>query len=371
MLLATYLIRAPWADALARSSALAVEQSVEVPLEALKGSEGARLRRDIVGHVETIRKVEHGFEVVLGLAAVTTGFEVSQLINMLYGNCSMHDDVELLDVEFADEFCAHFPGPQFGIDGVRRLTGAQGRALTCTAIKPQGSTIEHLVQLAGTFALAGIDVVKDDHGLTDQEFSPFAKRVPRVQRAIEQANRETGRQTQYAPTFSGSPKAIAEQWRIARDCGVRMGMVVPTLVGLPVFQEMREDLGLVWLAHPSFTLARCFSPAFLMGKIYRMLGADVVIFPNHGSRFAYPRETCSSLVNNARRPWASYRSAMPAPGGGMTPSRVDEAISEYGIDTMLLVGGGLLVAADPDDPSALLSHCRAFVERVASHGGHA
>lgn len=367
MLLATYHVRAPWSDALARASALAIEQSVEVPLEALKGVEGSRIKRDIVAHVEAIRRMEDGFEVVLGLAEETTGYEISQLINMLYGNCSMHDDVELVDVELPDDYASHFPGPQFGIDGIRRLTGASGRALTCTAIKPQGSTIAHLVDLARTFALAGIDVIKDDHGLADQSFSPFAERVPLVQRAVEQANRETGGHTQYAPTFSGGPKAITEQLRVARDCGVTMAMVVPMLVGLPVFREMRDEFGIPLLAHPSFTLARCFSPALLIGKIYRMLGADAVIFPNHGSRFAYSRETCSALVGHARRAWAGYAVSLPVPGGGMTPARVDEAIDEYGIDTMLLVGGGLLIAADPEDPSVLLSHCRAFVDRVASH----
>lgn len=364
MLLATYFIRAPFAEADARAAALAVEQSVEVPLEAIRDD---RIRREIVGRVEAVRPAADGFDVVLGLAEETTGYETAQLLNMLYGNCSMHDDVELVDVEFTDDYCHHFPGPRFGIDGIREMTAAHGRALTCTAIKPQGSTIAHLSELARTFALAGIDIIKDDHGLADQAFSPFAQRVPAVQRAVEQANRDSGGHTRYAPTFSGSPKAIAEQLRIARDCGVTMAMVVPMLVGLPVFREMRDDFGMALLAHPSFTLARCVSPALLIGKIYRMLGADAVIFPNHGSRFAYSRDTCASLVRNARQPWASYLPSLPVPGGGMTPERVDEAVHEYGIDTMLLVGGGLLIAADPADPNALLTHCRAFVDRVASH----
>ena len=60
--------------------------------------------------------------------------------------------------------------PQVGIE---TDPNAPGPVLT-----PQGSTVEHLARLAGTFARAGIDVIKDDHGLANQASSPFAERVP-------------------------------------------------------------------------------------------------------------------------------------------------------------------------------------------------
>ena len=118
----------------------------------------------------------------------------------------------------------------------------QGRALTCTALKPQGSTVAHLAELARTFALAGIDVIKDDHGIANQAPHPFAERVPAVQEAIDAANRETGGSTIYAPTFSGGRTALAAQATIAQDHGVKMALVAPMLVGLPAFVELRTEL---------------------------------------------------------------------------------------------------------------------------------
>jgi len=37
---------------------------------------------------------------------------------------------------------------------------------------------------------------------------------------------------------------------------------------------------------------------------------------------------------------------MPVPAGGMLVDRVDEMVSDFGPDTMLLIGGGLLSAGD-------------------------
>ena len=180
-ILATYRITASESESRVRAEALATEQSVEMPLAAI-GDE--RVLKEIVARVESIKPHAGDFEVVLGIAPATTGNEASQLVNMLFGNCSLQPEVKLIDVVFPAGFEKAFPGPRFGIEGIRTITGVRGRALTCTALKPQGSTVESLAHLARTFALAGIDVVKDDHGIANQAFSPFAERVPAVQKAI-------------------------------------------------------------------------------------------------------------------------------------------------------------------------------------------
>ena len=355
-LLATYRVSAPAGEIEARARALAAEQSVEMPVDAIRDP---RVLAEVVATVESIRPAGDAFEVTLGLAAETTGPEASQLANMLFGNCSLQPEVQLIDVAFPPGYTGAFPGPALGIAGLRERIGAPSRALTCTALKPQGSTVEHLARLAGTFARAGVDVIKDDHGLANQACSPFAERVPAVQRAIDTANRETGGRTLYAPTFSGGPKALAGQARIAKDCGVGMALVAPMLVGLPVFAEMRRESGLALLAHPAFAGASRVAPALLLGKLFRLFGADATIFPNHGGRFSYSRETCLGIAAAAREPWDVLRPALPVPAGGMSVERVPEMIADYGSDTMLLIGGGLLVAGD-----ALLERGREFVRRV-------
>lgn len=342
-ILATYRVDAPEAEIRARAEALAAEQSVEMPLSAIADD---HVLREVVASVESIAPREGRFDVTLGIAPATTGHEASQLLNMLFGNCSLQPEVELLDVRFPRGYEACMPGPRFGIAGIRTLAGVEGRALTCTALKPQGSSVEHLAKLAHTFASAGIDVIKDDHGIADQRAASFAERVPAVQHAIQDANQRTGGRTLYAPTFSGSPAALREQARIAHEHGVRMALIAPMLVGVPSFIELQADLDVPLLAHPAFAGSARISPPLLLGKLFRLFGADATIFPNHGGRFSFSRETCAGIADAARAPWESVRPALPVPAGGMTVERVPEMTAGYGRDVMLLIGGGLLSAGD-------------------------
>ena len=356
-ILATYRISAGESDSRARAEALAAEQSVEMPVSAIRDQ---RVLEEVVAKVVQIRPHAGHFDVVLGIACETTGNEASQLMNMLFGNCSLQPEVELVDVAFPRGYEKVFPGPRFGIEGIRSLTGVHGRPLTCTALKPQGSTVEYLAGLARTFAQAGIDVVKDDHGIANQAAAPFERRIPAVMHAIHEANRESGGHTVYAPTFSGGPDAIRAQARIAKEHGVKMALVAPMLIGIPGFIELQVELDMPLLAHPAFAGAARVAPPLLLGKLFRLFGADATIFPNHGGRFSYDRGTCHAIAKAAREPWEKVRPCLPVPAGGMTVERVPEMRAGYGDDTMLLIGGGLLSAGD-----RLLERSRAFVSSVA------
>ena len=355
-ILATYRITASESESRVRAEALATEQSVEMPLQAIGDD---RVLKEIVASVESIRPHAGYFDVVLGIAPSTTGPEPSQLMNMLFGNCSLQPEVELIDVRFPPGYEKHFPGPRFGLEGIRAATGVQRRALTCTALKPQGSSVEHFAHIARTFALAGVDVIKDDHGIADQGDHPFARRVPAVQRAIAQANRETGGNTIYAPTFSGGHGALAQQASIALHEGVKLALAAPMLIGIPAFIELQSTLGVPLMAHPAFAGAARIAPPVLLGTLFRLFGADAVIFPNHGGRFSYSRETCLEIARRAREPWGAVRATLPVPAGGMSVERVGEMIAGYGVDTMLLIGGGLLSARE-----RLAEKSREFIRAV-------
>jgi len=179
---------------------------------------------------------------------------------------------------------------------------------------------------------------------------------------VEEANLKTGGRTAYAPTFSGGPTALEEQVRIAKASGVRMALVAPMLVGLPVFAELvRERLDIPVMAHPAFGGAARVAPHVLMGTLFRLFGADATIFPNHGGRFSYSRAACLEIADAARRPNSCLAPTLPVPAGGMTVERVDEMIAVYGKDAMLLVAGGLLSAGD-----RLAERARDFVRKVAA-----
>lgn len=359
---ASYHISANPQDIHARAEALAIEQSLEMPVSAVGQPQ---ILEEILGRVESVEPIGEGrFRVGLRLSVATTGFEVGQLLNVLFGNCSLQEEVELVDVDLPEPLLSVFSGPRFGIAGLREVAGAYGRPLTCTALKPGGMSPEALAALAHTFALAGLDFIKDDHGIANQAYSPFPVRVAAIQRAVEKANRETGGTSCYLPHLSGSPETLLQQARLAAQEGVRAVMVAPMLVGLPVFYQLVQELKMPVLAHPAFAGLRIAPPLFF-GKLFRLFGADAVIYPNYGGRFSYSPQTCAELARAARQPWGHLRPAMPVPAGGMSVERVGEMLGFYGPDTMLLIGGGLLSAG-----SGLLEKSREFVRKVAESTKH-
>jgi ribulose-bisphosphate carboxylase large chain len=357
-LFATYHVTGPRHAIAARAEAIAVEQSIEMPVSAVREQ---RVLDDYVGRVVSIAQIAPELHrVVIALSAGTVGDEPGQLMNMLFGNTSLQADVELVDAELSPSVMANFKGPRFGIAGLRDITGAHGRALTCGALKPQGSSPAQLAAIARELALAGIDIIKDDHGIADQAYAPFAQRVSAVQRAVATANRETGGRTVYAPSLSGGPSRLAAQAAVLRNEGVAMALLAPMIVGLPAFAEAVATLGVPVMAHPAMAGAARIAPALLIGKLFRLFGADAVIFPNHGGRFSYSRQQCMDLATAARAPGHAVHGALPVPAGGMTLDRVPEMLDFYGQDAVLLIGGALLAAGD-----ALQQRAREFVNKVA------
>jgi ribulose-bisphosphate carboxylase large chain len=363
-LTATYLIESEPERIEERAQALAIEQSVECPLEAVRDP---RIRDEIVARVASIEPAgERRFRVAVQIAVETVGGETAQLINMIFGNCSLWDNVQFVDVDLPPALLAQFPGPRHGIGGIRALVDAPYRPLTSAAMKPQGMQVAELARMCRTLALAGIDIIKDDHGIANQSYSPFAERVRACQAAVAEAVAATGKRSFYAPHLIGTPRLLRERARIAREEGVRVVLVAPMVVGLPAFRDLVDEFpGFVYLAHPSFGGAARIAPPLLFGRIFRLLGADAPIFVNYGGRFAYPQDECGALAAAARAPWGDLRPALPVPAGGMRLDRVDELLDFYGPDTMLLIGGNLLLA----EGDALLARAREFVDKVRAAAG--
>ena len=240
-----------------------------------------------------------------------------------------------------------FGGPRHGLNELRRRVGSPARALTCSPLKPQGLPAARLAELAQDFAQGGVDYIKDDHGLADQAYSPFAARLEAVAAALRSIAQSRGRATRYVPSLSGDLDTMRSHIALARDIGVDTVMVAPMIMGLSNFHRLvRENPTMAFVAHPTMAGAARIAPALLLGTLFRVLGADAVVFPNYGGRFGYSPDTCRALARAALDRREGLRPTVPVPAGGMTTDRVREMLDFYGADVMLLIGGALLEARE-------------------------
>ena len=354
-----YRVRASAQALGARADALLLEQTVELPRSALRTS---FVREHLVGRaVATVPESEGVFLVTLAQPAVAAAGDPAQLLNVLFGNCSLQPDVELVDVRLPASLAEVLGGPRFGIAGMRALAGAKGRALTASVLKPVGLSVAETAGLCRTLALSGLDFVKDDHGLADHSFSPYIERVGACLAATAQAAQATGKRTVYIPNLIGTPETVRRQASQAAELGAQAVMVSPMLLGLPFLAELAAGLGIPILAHPAFGGATRIAPEALLGKLFPLYGADAVIYPNVGGRFSYSREECAGIAAALRTADAGRKAALPVPAGGIRVENMAGVLRFYGADTMLLVGGSLL---DSPGAEALLARSRQFVEAV-------
>ena len=328
---------------------IAFEQTVELAEDAVSPEIAAR----VAGRVESVDSLGRGrSRAVISFDPIAVCGDLPQLLNLLFGNISLKPGILIAGLEWPDELLGALPGPRLGIAGLRELTGAQGRPLLCTALKPLGLSAPQLAQLAHGFARAGIDLIKDDHSLADQATAPFRERVERCEEAVARANGETGGNALYFPNVTSSPPEMVQRAGVARGAGCR-GVVVNALpAGLGAVGALAAATGLAIMSHPA--LAGAFfqpdhgiAPEVLLGDLFRVAGSDAVIYPNVGGRFTFSEATCAAINARLRGPLGPVSPSFPVPAGGIAAPRVPHWIEQYGADTIFLIGGSLYAQPDP------------------------
>ena len=393
-------------------------------------------------------------QVTIGWPKNNHGNEITQFLNVLFGNISMKRGIAITGIQWKDvagvstttggdgtsdrDVSTHgetayrndtasggyvttrdepsnsgrgglLAGPAIGVDRLREKWGIHGRALACTALKPMGYSSEKLADLAFRFAMGGVDIIKDDHGLANQPTAPFAERVRLCVEAVDRAAQKTGRRSRYFPNITTDPHRVQERFEQAANMGADGVLLIPMLVGPALMHHLaRLGTGLPIMAHPAFSgtyiahdaaaframpetgatgmvrdenpetssnqplldhdvpsasapSLHGFEPGLFYGGLMRALGADFTIYPNTGGRFSFTREVCDGINNHARNEDLPFAPCFPAPGGGMQRDRMAYWLENYGADTTFLMGGSLF-----EDPAGIEAASRAFMESLGA-----
>ncbi len=343
----TYMISAKKEEAEAVAEHICIEQTVEFPYDLI--GEGD-IKEHITGTVESFKETGNNiFSAEISYAVEVTGDEFPQFLNNVFGNISILPDIRITDISIPVSMNSFIKGPRFGTEGIKRIFQADERPLVCSALKPLGLGSRELAEQSYEFAKGGIDIIKDDHGITNQKFSPFRERVKRCSDAVREANSRFGTKTLYMPNITGPADKIFQWAGYAKEAGAGGVLISPVLSGFDVMRKLSADnsFGLPIMAHPAFSgtyvhsRTSGISHGVMYGILMRLAGADMTVFPNYGGRFSFSEEQCREITAGCTKKMPGIKPILPAPGGGMTISKIPELKEFYGKDFVMLVGGDL------------------------------
>jgi len=276
---------------------------------------------------------------------------VCQYLSVIAGNLfglSSLDAVRLVDVEFPGTLM-QFPGPKFGIEGIRHLIGTRNRPHVGTIIKPKaGLTPVDTAEVAYQAAIGGVDFIKDDETLTDQPFCPLAERVPAVMERLDTARSETGRNVLYAVNITTRADKIVERAEEVIGMGANTIMVDVVITGFSALQALAEDpsIRLPIHAHRSMHAAMTRNPEHgiamrPLALLARMMGADQLHTGTVSGKMAH--DAGEVLASNRALTCACHgmNRTFPVASGGLHPGLVHNELRTLGTDIVLQAGGGI------------------------------
>ena len=343
---ATYRIQGSYADAARMAEAVAYEQTVELPPDQVRGTAAERCVGRI-GDIVADPVCPGAHRVRVDYPAELVSGQLAQLFNLLYGNASMYRGVRLLEVGLPEALPGEWPGPRYGVEGLRRLTGVHGRPLLATAVKPRGVPLADLAAMAAGFARGGGDIVKDDQNLVHATYDGFRTHVDACAAAVERANAETGGHCLYLPHLAGPDEELERRAEFVRQRGLAGVLMCPLVTGLDRARLLAERYQFLFMAHPALSGAYTngtregMAHRVLLGTLFRLAGADISVFIAPGGRFEVSAEDCASIADALREPLGHLAPALPSPGGGLQTEQIGSLSRAYGTDAVWLLGGSL------------------------------
>jgi ribulose-bisphosphate carboxylase large chain len=288
-----------------------------------------------------------------------------QILSSIAGNIfgmKALNSLRLEDVRWPKGIVDSFRGPQFGIEGIRRIFKEHKRPLTATVPKPKvGMTPAEHAKVGYEAWVGGIDLLKDDENLTSQKFNKFGERAKLSLRLRDRAEKETGERKSYLINISAETKEMAKRAKLVADLGCEYVMVDIVTVGWAGLQTIRDecqDLKLAIHAHRAFHSTFTRNPShgvsmLVLAKVARLIGVDqmhigTVVGKLVGSkgevqdlRAISQRQMMAPNENALGQKWYTKRSVFPVSSGGLHPGIIPDVIELLGNDIIIQAGGGV------------------------------
>jgi ribulose-bisphosphate carboxylase large chain len=262
-----------------------------------------------------------------------------------------------LDLRLPDAFAAAYPGPKFGVEGTRRLSGVRGRPLIGTIIKPSiGFSPEQTADLVAQLCEADIDFIKDDELQADGAVCPFEDRARAVMRVINDQADRRGRKVMFAFNLTGELDEMRRRHDLVESLGGTCIMASLNSVGLVGMIELARHSRLPIHAHRNGWGYLSRHPALgwsyvAWQKPWRLAGVDHMHVNGLANKFSEPDDSVIASARACLTPMFEEKPAtvMPVFSSGQTARQAAGTYAALGsVDLIFAAGGGIM--AHPGGP---------------------
>ncbi|WP_199614885.1 2,3-diketo-5-methylthiopentyl-1-phosphate enolase [Paenibacillus alkalitolerans] len=276
--------------------------------------------------------------------------DIPALLVTIFGKLSMDGKIKLLDIEFSEDFAASFPGPKFGVEGVRGLLNVHDRPLLMSIFKSViGYDLPELREQFYQQALGGVDLIKDDEILFENPLTPVERRVEACMAAAKDAESQTGQKLLYAVNLTGPTFNLKAQAKKAIGAGANALLFNVLAYGYDTLSELAADpdVRVPIAAHPAVAGAIYPSPHYgiaaplLLGKLMRLAGADLVLFPSPYGSVTMPKEETIGIKDALLAAEPNRKKSFPVPSAGIHPGLVPLILRDFGAESVVNAGGGI------------------------------
>lgn len=291
-----------------------------------------------------------------------TGISLPNILATVAGNLFELNCVaglRLTDLRFPQALVTASPGPAFGIDGTRALSGVAGRPLIGTIIKPSiGLSPAETAAMVSKLCGAGIDFIKDDELQADGAVCPFAERVRAVMPVIRDHAERTGKKVMYAFNLTGEVDEMRARHDLVLAEGGTCVMASANSVGLTGLLALRRHATLPIHLHRNGWgyLSRHPSLGFdfaAWSKLWRLAGADHLHVNGLTNKFCEGDASVLASARSLLSPLSVAKGAvaMPVFSSGQTALQAFGTWEALGTpDLIFAAGGGIM--AHPGGPAA-------------------
>ncbi len=281
-------------------------------------------------------------------------FEPGNLPNIMSsvaGNVFGLGDIQylrLLDIHFPKKLIQSFPGPAYGIKGIRDTVKVVKRPLIGTIVKPKlGLRTKDHAKVAFDAWAGGCDVVKDDENLASQKFNPFEERVVTTLDQRDRAEDETGDKKVYLINVTAETKEMLRRAQFVEDHGGRVAMIDILTCGYSAVATLRKQ-GFNLILHGHRAMHAAFTklpnhgiamPVIVTAS--RLLGIDQLHVGTAVGKMSEDREEVEINIRKCKEPLANLKPTLPVASGGLHPRHVPSLIDIFGVDFIIQAGGGI------------------------------